>query len=400
MKFDGPRITYPAVNRMIQAEAAERAGLVGHTEVAGTVSIPANTLKEGATIVLRASGCFTEKLPFQLAFLIPAYNEGKVIRRTILSAYAAGARGHVYVIDDGSADNTAEVAWHFGAQVLRVPNGGKANALEAGIQHFDLANRYTHIAVLDADSLVEPGYVKAIERAVAYYPRAVLFCGRQVSQRGPWNWLTSYRAVEYAVWCGVYREAQHVMGTINVAPGFASTYEARTLAGLDFHGGTVVEDMDMTMQLQRRGAEIVYVPGAIVATQDPRTLRDFKGQVMRWYRGTWQVIRKHRLGRGGQRVDIETGILVGEHLIMTLMLLALPYWLWAHPTVTLLALAADQIISFTFTVMAAIRERRPELVVMFPTYVIPRLMGYVLFTWAFLLERRTTETKWFSVNRY
>lgn len=337
----------------------------------------------------------------KLCMLIPAYNEAKVIRRSILGCLNAGVqRADIYVVDDGSKDNTADVAEHYKVNVLRKPNAGKAAALESGLEHFDLVARYTHIAVLDADSVIGPDYVTAMGQAVLDYPNAVLFCGRQCSQRGPWNWLTAYRTVDYAVWCGVYREAQHRTGTVNVAPGFASMYESKTFATLDFHGGTVVEDMDMTMELQRRGAEIVYVPDALVATQDPTTLRDFVGQTMRWYRGTWQVIRKHRIGRRRQGVDLEVSLLIFEQLIVGAFVLTLPMWAWFYPLVTLYCVAADQAIVFTFALLTAIRERRPELVLLFPTFWVPRIIGFLLFVWAFLLERRTTETKWYSVARY
>ena len=47
----------------------------------------------------------------QVAVLIPAYNEGKVIARTIRSVLGSNYRNlRVIVIDDGSTDNTLEAA--------------------------------------------------------------------------------------------------------------------------------------------------------------------------------------------------------------------------------------------------------------------------------------------------
>lgn len=337
----------------------------------------------------------------RLCVIIPAFNEETAIHKSILSSYTAGIPPQdVYVVDDGSRDGTSKVAKSHGAYVLTKKNGGKACALEAGLKHFDLASRYTHVMVLDADSIIDPDYVKAMERAVLRHPNAVLFCGRQCSQRGRRNWLTSFRAVDYAIWCGVYREAQHAIGTINVAPGFASMYRMDTFVTLDFHGGTIVEDMDMTIEIQRRKLEIVYVPDALVATQDPENLHDFMGQLMRWYRGTWQIIKKHRLGRHAQRVDAEIALLVIEQMFVGAFVMTLPLWLWLWPYGTLFCLVIDQVISFTYTLLTAIRERRPELVLMFPTFLFPRLLGYFLFTWAYFLERKNKETKWYKVKRY
>lgn len=70
----------------------------------------------------------------QIYFVIPAYNEaacvGEVIRR-VLSRYA-----NVVLVDDGSADNTAEVSAAAGATVLRhLVNRGQGAALKTGIDY-------------------------------------------------------------------------------------------------------------------------------------------------------------------------------------------------------------------------------------------------------------------------
>ena len=334
----------------------------------------------------------------KLAVLIPAFNEEAVIKRAIFSAYRSGASpDDVYVVDDGSTDGTAEIAGLLNAQVLSVSNGGKASALRHGLIHFGLANRYEWLMILDADSILDDGYIQAVQCAAERHPRAALICGNQRSQQG--NWLTAYRAVQYAIWCGIYREAQHVTGTVTVAPGFASTYRMSTFETLDFDAGTLVEDMDMTIQLQRRGEEIVYAPDAIVHTQDPRRIRDYIGQTMRWYRGTWQVVRLRRLGRENQRIDWEVGLLLGENLLLGFIVMLMPLWLWLWPVTIMLVVAADQTCAFIFTVLTGVRERRWDVIRAFPFFIIPRMLDYWMFAWAYLSERRQPETKWYSVAR-
>ena len=82
----------------------------------------------------------------RVAVLIPAYNEEKVIVRTIRSVLNSDYNNlHVIVIDDGSTDNTAEVAREAYAreiaagrvQVLTKPNGGKAAALNYALDRLD-----------------------------------------------------------------------------------------------------------------------------------------------------------------------------------------------------------------------------------------------------------------------
>src|SRR5262249_32292918 len=77
----------------------------------------------------------------RVAVLIPAYNEEKVINRTVQAVLASDYRNlHVIVVDDGSKDRTLEVvrrAFQHDDRVLILskPNGGKAEALNYGLAH-------------------------------------------------------------------------------------------------------------------------------------------------------------------------------------------------------------------------------------------------------------------------
>ncbi len=90
---------------------------------------------------------------------MPAYNEEKVISRTIHSVLNSNYPNlRVVVIDDGSSDRTYEVAREEFADaiargrvtVLRQENGGKARALNYGLQ-FVTEEIFVGI---DADTLI------------------------------------------------------------------------------------------------------------------------------------------------------------------------------------------------------------------------------------------------------
>lgn len=86
--------------------------------------------------------------------VIPAFNEVKTISRIVdgASKYA----GEVIVVDDGSADGTAEAAVAAGAHVIRIPrNGGKGNALGIGLMTAAL-NGSKVIVCLDSDGQHDP----------------------------------------------------------------------------------------------------------------------------------------------------------------------------------------------------------------------------------------------------
>ena len=335
-----------------------------------------------------------------LAVLIPAFNEVRSIRHAIWSCYRAGFEPQdIYVIDDGSTDGTATEADAMNVQVLSVSNGGKASAIHRGLLHFNLFDRYNWVSVFDADCLMHDDYRHELIRTIRANPCAALIGGHELGQRGRFNWLTAWRAVEYAIYGGVFREAQHAMGAIVVIPGLCSTFRTDILRTLDFGNRTLVEDMDWTVQLHRRDEEVIYAPKATVYSQNPRTLHDYIGQISRWYRGTWQVIKLHQIGRSWRKLDAEFILCLGEMYLFIAFMALLPLWLMLMPQYILWGALADQTILLTYTLLVAVRERRWDVLVAFPLFTIPRVANMVVFAWAYLAERRQPETRWFSVAR-
>jgi len=94
--------------------------------------------------------------------VIPAYNAGVWIERTLESAAKQTYSNlEVLVIDDGSEDNTRELAESISKvdrrfRVISIPNGGVANARNIGIREA----RGVYIAFLDADDLWHPDKIK------------------------------------------------------------------------------------------------------------------------------------------------------------------------------------------------------------------------------------------------
>ena len=111
--------------------------------------------------------------PIGVSFLIPAYNEAATIREVLERIDALGLDVQIIVVDDGSADATAQVVSDYAAgradiELLRQPaNRGKGAAVRLA------ATRVTkEIAVIqDADMEYDPADVIAliapIERGVA-----------------------------------------------------------------------------------------------------------------------------------------------------------------------------------------------------------------------------------------
>ncbi len=339
-----------------------------------------------------------------ICVVIPAHNESLLVRRCIDSVRAAGVHAHhIYVIDDGSTDDTA-------AQVRAVPGvhllsdgrkRGKLGGIRELLTRFALATRYEYLAILDADSHVAPEYFHEILVRFLQDAETVLVCGAPHSER--YNWLTAYRAYEYAVTLRLYRQGQHAMGVITVAPGCASVYRTRVLPQLDWDSQTLVEDMDLTVQVHRgKLGRVAYTAAAVAYTQDPRTLRDYVGQLTRWYRGTWQVMRLRRVPFGKQRIDAEFALLLGEGLFFSLVTLCLPLLAWLWPSVVLRLLLIDQAIVVALATMCAVSLKRADILVWVVAFPLLRLVNSAVLLRTFWVEvvRRQHALDWFSVGRY
>jgi dolichyl-phosphate beta-glucosyltransferase len=106
-----------------------------------------------------------------LSLVVPAYNESPRIQKTIATAAAwlcqQPYRSELIVVDDGSSDETALLAEQALANVpdgylVRVPHGGKAAAVRAGM----LSSTMEQIAFSDADLATPLEYLNDLRAAV------------------------------------------------------------------------------------------------------------------------------------------------------------------------------------------------------------------------------------------
>lgn len=341
-------------------------------------------------------------LCLRLCVLAPAKDEAVGIAKTVKSILAAKMLpSDVYVVDDGSSDGTGKIAASFGVNVLRnEKNVGKATAIARACQHFDLLKRYDVISLMDADTMVNETYYIEVRKGFSSEDVAVV-CGRAKSV--PYNWLTAYRSFGYYVTHFVYREAQSNMGVINVAPGCAASYRSAVFAKLDWNRDTLVEDMDVTLQVHRKKlGKIVYRPKAEVYTQDPRTLSDYVKQMDRWYTGTWQIGLKYKIFTSWKRLDFEWKLLMGEGLFFGLLLALSPFMFWRHPLVFLYLEGCDFLITLALSLLCAVSERRFDVVWSSPTYLLMRYVDCAVLFYSFwkTVVMHEHADRWFSVKRY
>jgi cellulose synthase/poly-beta-1,6-N-acetylglucosamine synthase-like glycosyltransferase/peptidoglycan/xylan/chitin deacetylase (PgdA/CDA1 family)/spore germination protein YaaH len=234
----------------------------------------------------------------RVAILIPAYNEEKVIVRTIRSVMMSNYKNiRIIVIDDGSSDNTYRAAVEaYPADiasgrltVLTKPNGGKADAL-----NFALARTREDIYVgIDADGVIAHD---AITNLVCHFadPKIGAVAGNaKVGNRV--NLWTRWQALEYITSQNFERRALDLFDVVMVVPGAIGAWRTSAVKhGGGYHTNTVAEDADLTMNLLEQGYSVIYEDRALAFTEAPVDMDGLMRQRFRWSFGILQAIFKHR----------------------------------------------------------------------------------------------------------
>lgn len=193
------------------------------------------------------------KLDGVVVAVIPAFNEERFISSVVIQTrhYAT----HVVVVDDGSADRTAELARLAGAYVVHQgQNQGKAAALNAG---FKAALHYQPDAIvcLDGDAQHEPSEIPEVVQPVLDKQADVVIGSRFLAKKSD---IPAWRQV-----------GQHTLTQVtNVASGVRTTdsqsgyraFSPKAAKVLDFRSGGLSVESEMQFLFEPAGLNVVEVP--------------------------------------------------------------------------------------------------------------------------------------------
>jgi cellulose synthase/poly-beta-1,6-N-acetylglucosamine synthase-like glycosyltransferase len=313
---------------------------------------------------------------------MPAYNEQIVISSTIQSLFDCGISPTDIFMDQ---------------------NSGKAAAQRMAIDQFKLNYKYDYVIMLDCDSIVSEDFKDVLYMNACKYPETDLFVGQVKSARGS-SIISALRAVEYTFSHNIIKKGQDNFGVIYVSPGCASMYSTRILKRLQFDSSTLAEDMDLTLQVHSLTGKIRYIHEAEVITQDPRTLKDYNKQIMRWYRGFWQIVDKYNILKFGlkSRVSWYMLYIIMDTLVANRIFVISMSMFFLPLQLIITALAIDFTVYMIIAAYAAIETNRVDIVAKAPlTY------GFVfLNTFAFVrsfvevIVLRKRSFGWNKVTRY
>jgi poly-beta-1,6 N-acetyl-D-glucosamine synthase len=235
--------------------------------------------------------CFTPSV----SIIVPAYNEELVLKNCIASlAKLDYPTFEIIIIDDGSKDKTAQIGQDLTSEFSNVKfytkeNGGKALALNYGVSkaHSEI------IVCIDADSILQKDALWHI--TLPFYDRSIGAVGGNVKVVNRENLLNLHQALEYIVGLNIQRRAFSHLDCMQVISGAIGAFRRDVLNEVGgYSHDSLVEDMDITIAVQRAGYRVVFASKAIAYTESPESITDFIKQRRRWTLGGFKVIYKYR----------------------------------------------------------------------------------------------------------
>lgn len=237
-----------------------------------------------------------------MTVLVPARNE-RIILPDCLDALLSqdDQPERLLVIDDGSEDGTAEMlaARYPAVEVLAKSTTGKAKSFNEILPDC----RTDLIVTIDADTILEPGSLRAIREAFARDALLAAGCGvlkprcRGGKLAGYFEFFQRYEYLRAFLW----RLAWSRLNALVLVSGAFAVYRREVLERLGgFDSESWVEDYEVLYRLHRlsgeesRGWRVGVIPGARAVTDAPGLPGQFLRQRARWFGGFLATIFANR----------------------------------------------------------------------------------------------------------
>jgi cellulose synthase/poly-beta-1,6-N-acetylglucosamine synthase-like glycosyltransferase len=266
-----------------------------------------------------------------VSILVPAYNEEATIATSVRSMLQLDyPEFEVIVVNDGSRDATMEAlrsafalvpfaeayrrriavktvrgiyrsTRHPNLRVIDKENGGKADALNAGIN----ASRFPLFCGVDADSILERASLGRVVAPFLEDPTVIASGGTVRIANGctvrdgflesvalPERLLPLLQIVEYLRAFLFGRMGWTPFNAVLIISGAFGLFRKEVVvAAGGYRSDTVGEDMELVVRLHRlhrqsgKPYRVAFVPDPICWTEAPETLRVLRSQRTRWQRG-------------------------------------------------------------------------------------------------------------------
>lgn len=240
----------------------------------------------------------------RFALLIPAHNEAAVIGHTLDRLARLDYPRDLFdcfVVADHCTDATAAVAREHGATCYErqvQPRGSKGAALAWLIERVaETGVPYDGLVVFDADTRVEPAFLRAMDARLAGGDQVVQGQHRISNPDAGW-----FPALAWAMLM-IDNRFQN-LGRANLGwsakiMGDSICFRAYLLQRLGWSTTGLTEDFEFGLRLLLDGVRVAYEPAAVGYGEAPPTWKAARAQRARWLRGAaeakrrwgWQLLR-------------------------------------------------------------------------------------------------------------
>jgi cellulose synthase/poly-beta-1,6-N-acetylglucosamine synthase-like glycosyltransferase len=265
------------------------------TLVAVAIGVPGLAVAAHLGLLAAASLFYREPRPgshsgIRFLVLIPAHNEERVIGDCV-KAIAEDRRldDIVVVVADRCTDATARIARNFGAHVLERGPGeepGRAAARQAGLEHAR-GLEWDAVVMLDADSVIFPGFFLACEGALAAGADAVQ--ARSESKKGE-TLATEASLAAFTLQGVTLPRGRDRLGTFVRLRGTGMAIR-RDIALAHRFRAPASEDLFFTLDLLMDGIRCRHVDAARLRSEGTSTWNEFGGQKVRYEAGRMAAAR-------------------------------------------------------------------------------------------------------------
>jgi len=252
-----------------------------------------------------------------ITFVVPAYNEENHLKGSVDSVMKLDYPKNkikIIIVDDGSSDNTLNIAKALSKKykrikVLHKKNEGKATALNYGIKMV----KTELTALLDADTILQRDILK---KAIPYLQdkkTMTVMCRLVPSNKH--GFLAKVQEVEYAI-VSFFRKLLSSISVLTIAPAF-SIYKTKFFHKYGyFDKDNITEDFEMTLRVQSHNYDVACVLDSYASTIVPTTFNQLKRQRVRWNYGTFYNLYKYKRLFAPKYGDLGIFVLPSQVLIV------------------------------------------------------------------------------------
>lgn len=243
-------------------------------------------LENRKRIVIRKGEIKLDRYP-TVTIIVPCWNEEKTLYKTVRSLLNLNYpknKIHIFLIDDGSTDNTWNVIQKFtknnNVRAFKKENGGKHTALNLGLENVETE----FVGCLDADSEANK---ESLVRIMSSFEKneEVMAVAPSVIVHNPTNIIQNAQKAEY--YLGVFlKQMLGFLGAIHVTPGPLTIFRTKVFQDLGpYRKAHNTEDMEIAYRMQTNHYKIVHCNDAYVYTNTPHTIPKLFRQRLRWVYG-------------------------------------------------------------------------------------------------------------------